>query len=51
MENVFLMQWFLISRDYCIIKYKPLIDFISVTHFYFLFYWEKMGSTKACKTT
>jgi len=37
----------LISRDHCIIKYKLLIDFISVTHFYFLLYWEKMGSIKS----
>jgi len=35
------------TGDYCIIKYKRLIDFISATHFYFLLYWAKMGFDKS----
>jgi len=33
--------------DYCAIKYKLLIDFISVTHLYFLLYRAKKGFDKS----
>jgi len=36
------MQRKLNTWDYYIIKYKLLIDFISMTHFYVLLYWAKM---------
>jgi len=33
--------------DYCINKYKLLIDLISITNFYFLLNWAKMGFDKS----
>jgi len=36
-----------VIRNMTIIKYELFVDFISVTHFYFLLHWAKLGLDKS----